>query len=314
MAYSRFFMPLLQEASGYEYKGKSSTGRCIVESRNNMGKVTLWAQDLKPEIKYTIFLIFAQNQKHIGFNIGTLNVDSRGKAEFRRDITSADIHTFTLDEVAIIAVTVQSKNGIISPLCGYKDMQIPWRHSFSEWKESTIVTKTNELHTLKEETPSNIQPPAALQTPAPPPPLATKPVILQPPQDSLPSVAESQVPIHQLLDSIVNSSAVIEPFKKETRETLWTKCSKIEQLCLVSNNPNLMNELFILNSWANHEHFILGITTDGSPKQYIVGLPGIYNSEDLHKVRQLGFTVFKCPEKDVPQAGDCGYWLMVSEF
>jgi len=314
MAYSRFFMPLLQEASGYEYKGKSPTGRCIVESRNNTGKVTLWAQDLKPEVKYTIFLIFAQSQKHVGFNMGTLNVDSRGKAELRRDITSKDIHTFTLDEVAVIAITAQSKNGIISPLCGYKDTQIPWRHSFSEWKEPTIATKAPEVPVSKKEAAPDIQPLVTPQTPSAPPPLATKPITPQTPQDNPPSTGEPHMPIHQVLDAIVNSSTAIQPFKKETRETLWAKCTQIEQLYLVSNNPNLMHELFILNTWANYEHFILGITTDGSPKQYIVGLPGIYNSEDLHKVRQLGFTLFKAPENDHPQSGDCGYWLMIFDF
>ena len=145
MSYSRFFMPLLSEATGYDFKGKTPAGRCIVESRNNAGKLSLWAQDLKPETKYSIYIIFAEGGQFVGFPMGQLNVDGKGKAEFRRDISPGDVHNFMLKEVVSVAVIATNAMGTISPLCGYRDMQVPWRHAFRIWKKEKHEPAREEL-------------------------------------------------------------------------------------------------------------------------------------------------------------------------
>jgi len=128
-------MPLLNEATGYDFKGKAPAGRCIVEDRNNAGKLSLWAQDLKPQTIYNIYLVFAQGGQFVGFSMGSLDVDGKGKAEFKKAISPGDVHNFTLQDIVAVAVVASGSMDIVSPLCGYRDTRVPWRHMFRVWEE-----------------------------------------------------------------------------------------------------------------------------------------------------------------------------------
>jgi len=64
-------------------------------------------------------------------------------------------------------------------------------------------------------------------------------------------------------------------------------------------------------SWADYEHFILGISESN---QYIIGIPGIYTPENRQQAKNLGFTQFRGLEINRPQFGDRGYWLMHIEY
>jgi len=79
---------------------------------------------------------------------------------------------------------------------------------------------------------------------------------------------------------------------------------------LPSSRLHIFSDPFMLASWAEHEHFILGVTTDGDPQQYVIGVPGTYSQEGRIAAKSLGFSQFKCPKKERPRVGDNGYWLM----
>ena len=182
MSYSRFFMPLAEESKGYDFKGRTPTGRCIVEERGNMGKLSLLVQDLKPQTKYGIYLIFTENRNHVGLCMGPLDVDTKGKAEIRRDIT--DLHNFALKEIVAVAViaTDSGATGVVSPLCGYKDNVVAWRHGFEVYTEKTEEPPPEEpqIEELQAEEPPaeepQIEEPQIEEPPAEEPPVAMPPM------------------------------------------------------------------------------------------------------------------------------------------
>lgn len=432
MSYSRFFMPLLQEAKGYEFKGRTPAGRCIVEERGGMGKISLWVQDLKDQTKYGVYLVFADGRQHAGVHMGLLDVNASGKAELKRDIAPGELHMYALDEMVAVAVIATNASGIVSPLCGYKNQQMSWRHSFfvkekeqerpvletpppvvtrpadpadieelpvmempliDLVKEPEDLTRIRDVHPVVQaqaripeppmqatvppvELPSQPvkSPPAAerpqmleqppripefevapeesthsLKESAESPPMARRPQVSTPPpppepppeeftQDPPPpgppratrppdatatrpgqsmrppSPTQSRESTIQLLEAIFNANISIEPFARQNRPVKWVRCNQFEQMPLPGNRPNLANEQFMLDSWASYEHFIVGITTEGEPLQYIIGVAGVYTPEDKRTAMQLGFAQFKGVKKDPTRVGDDGYWLMFVDF
>ena len=349
MSYARFFMPLIQEAKGYEFKGRPPTGRCIVEERSNTGKLSVWVQDLMPETKYSIYLIFPQAQQYLGLHMGLLDVDAKGKAEFRQEIEH--LHNFALKEMTAVAIVAADAAGMVSPLCGYRSTPVSWRHNFSVWKKEApatappmpapVVEKTQTIEpeplpvetepqaVLEEPTPVieaepphmeieplPIEPEPSVETPSPPP---SPPRAAKPPSFAAPSPdtsLEAPDPHHvrtstiQLIEAIFNANTPCEPFATQENEINWVRCNRPEQMPLPNDSPHLMSEPFMQAAWADHEHFILGITIGTEPAQYVIGIPGTYTQGNKAIAKRLGFSKFKCMKKDRPGIGSEGYWLM----
>jgi len=360
-------MPLIQEAKGYEFKGRPPTGRCVVEERNNTGKISVWVQDLMPETKYEIYLIFTQGQQYMGLHMGALDVDAKGKAAFRREVKH--LHSFTLTEFAAAVIIAADAHGVVSPLCGYRDTQISWRNRFSIWKtgaptaapdsvmQKAQVIESDPFPTVKEtletveiEPPSTIEkaqqiildepfssikdkqpqqneakpltveaePPSPIPIAAiPSPPRAKKPTAASPPLQTNPEASgshHSRTSTIQLIEAIFNANTPCEPFTKQDSEIKWVQCSRPEQIPLPNDSPHLMSEPFMQAAWADHEHFILGVTLDSEPPQYIIGIPGTYTRGNNTIAKRLGFLKFKCLKKDRPGIGSEGYWLMFVEL
>jgi hypothetical protein len=150
MAYTRFFLPLESEATGYDFNGRTPAGRCIAENRDGAGKITVHAQDLRTQTRYAVYIIFPDSGRYAGIFAGSLNADARGKAELRKDIDLSTLGSFSLDDliaVAIVATDVTST--VVSPLCGYRERAVSWRGNFYVFeKEEKEVKDKNKDKTL----------------------------------------------------------------------------------------------------------------------------------------------------------------------
>jgi len=125
-------MPMVSEANGYDFKGRRPAGRGIVEGRNGSYKLTVWAQDLKPQVRYGAYLLFADASRYVGIDMGPLPVDEKGKGEIRKDFGDNDLHGYALTDVAAVVILAKDAGGVVSPLCGYKDAPFSWRHGFDD--------------------------------------------------------------------------------------------------------------------------------------------------------------------------------------
>jgi len=296
-------MPLAEESKGYGFKGRTPAGRCIVEGRGNTGKLSLWVQDLKPQVKYEVFLIFTDNRRYVGLNAGLLDVDTKGKAEIRRDIV--ELHTLVLKEIVAVAVIAAGQSGVVSPLCGYRDEQVAWRHGFQVYKagqsEEPVKQAEPEPPVIEPDPP--VPEPEQIIQPEPVAPLPSPPRAILPTTTELPPPPTSQNTT-MLIESIFNANTPFKPFTNHEDDIKWVKCSELNQMPLPSDLPHLMTEPFMQAAWADHEHFILGVSETG---QYIIGMAGMYTQENRKQAKQLGFSQFR-------SAGDSGYWLMFVDF
>jgi len=308
MEYSRFFMPLAEEAKGYEFKGRTPAGRCIVEARGSESKLSIWVQDLKPETKYIIYLVFNEKGQHAGINMGQLCIDLKGKGEVRRDISSVNLQKYLIKDVVAVAVVDAAAAGVVSPLCGYKEERVHWRHGFAEYKKETQVELPAE-------------PPVAAPMPEPEPVEAVvevedaPPVLPSPPLATIPEPpaaeeVEQNTNTLEFFESILNASTPCQPFADEDDDTIWVRTEKFGEISFLTNDTTFMNAPFMLASWTDHEHFILGIKKEETTKQFLLGVPGTYSTDALLAARPLGFTMFRSCNRKNHGIGDEGYWLM----
>jgi len=141
---------MISEAKNYGYKNRQPAGRSLVEGRNHNYKLTIWAQDLKPQTLYSVFLLFPDDKRYAGVAMGSLPVDDKGKGEIRKEFDNTALGTFSLADFAAIAVIAKENHGVTSPLCGYKDSPVSWRHGFYEY---TIPTPAERKAAEKPELP-----------------------------------------------------------------------------------------------------------------------------------------------------------------
>ena len=143
MAYTRIFIPLECEASGYGFKGRTPAGRSIVENRNGEARVSVWAQDLRPDARYETYIVFSNEGGYVGVSAGKINPDAKGKVEFRKEIDPHAIGHFKVEDLVAAAIIVADAEGgaIVSPLCGYQGKAVSWRSGFARGgvRESAVA-------------------------------------------------------------------------------------------------------------------------------------------------------------------------------
>ena len=150
MSYIRYFMPMISEAKNYGYKNRQPAGRSLVEGRNQNYKLTIWAQDLKPQTLYSVFLLFPDDKRYAGVLLSSLPVDDRGKGEIRKEFDNTVLGKFALEDLIAVAVIAKDNHGVSSPLCGYKDDPISWRHGFYEYELPVEPKAENVLEAPRE--------------------------------------------------------------------------------------------------------------------------------------------------------------------
>ena len=342
--YMRIFMPLVNESTGYEYKGKAPSGRCLLESRSGTGKIMLWVQDLKPEVLYRVHLIFKNENNYAGLPLCSLSPSLYGKAELRHSFDAADIEGFnlSLEQCLAVAIIATGGNGISAPLCGYKQDIQSWRNGFIRLEKAKEAPKESIKET-----------PEAIEAPADVPSEISEEVPLEEislketsfkeaPEDILKEVGkkdDEEILENALEDSeetledaadeaiitfnicpestlseafknevetILKSHTHMQPFEKQNRDVDWVRISLNEDLSLPDGIRDLLNEPFVESAYRQYNHLILGKALDEGLKRYYIGIPALYDPKD----KIIGFRQFKCSEDTEPMPGDYGYWLI----
>ncbi|MCL2420247.1 MAG: hypothetical protein FWD03_00145 [Defluviitaleaceae bacterium] len=316
--YIRIVMPLASETKGYEHKGKTPSGRCLLESRAGTGKLMLWVQDLKHEALYRVHLIFKSDNTYAGLPLCALSVPPTGKAELRCTFDPANIegYGFPLDQCLAVAIISGEGRAASAPLCGYQEGPIPWRNGF-------MILEKNKKE-LPKEAPAipKAEPPKApaitIEVPEVPVPeeiapeeiipeaLTPEAIVESPPTTPPTPTSTLSDTFKQEVDAILKTHTKMQPFQKQNRDVEWVRISPDEELSLPEDVRSLLNDPFVKNAFSQYSHLLLGKTTDDGNLRYYIGVPALYNPED----KAIGFKQFKGSKDADPVDGDYGYWLV----
>ncbi len=141
--YNRQFVMLKQDRLGYGYRGKEPSGRVIVETDGDTTKISVFIQDLRPEVAYRVFLVNAGSMKSVGVPLGTLCPDKLGRAELKKTVTTNDVLNsgLRINDFNVFAVIATANSELIVPLAGFRKEAIQWKKNFAP------VTSDSPLNT-----------------------------------------------------------------------------------------------------------------------------------------------------------------------
>ncbi len=131
-SYSRLFIDLKQDRGDFCYDLRPAMGRCIIEIRNNSGKLMIFAQGLKPGVLYRIILVKAEADGSVGINAGLINIDDRGKGNLSIGFDPDDVllSGATIESIAAILIIVDGIDEIAAPLVGFTGENFVWKNNF----------------------------------------------------------------------------------------------------------------------------------------------------------------------------------------
>ncbi|MCL2571903.1 MAG: hypothetical protein FWE11_05825 [Defluviitaleaceae bacterium] len=246
MSYIRFFMPMISEATGYGFKNRQPAGRSIVEGRSGNYKLTVWVQDLRAETFYNVFLLFSDDRRYAGVAMGSLTVDEKGKGEMRREFLDDILGRFAIADIVAVVVVVRGASGVVSPLCGYKDGAVSWRHGFYEFEMT--LEPVPEPEPISEPEPKPIPEPEPIPVlepiPEPEPEIIPEPIpklVLEPKQEPEPiPEPEEQLTMHwaDTLPQGEMAKAFRNALEKLRAETIQSsaKCDPQPNILLLFSN------------------------------------------------------------------------------
>jgi len=305
--YTRTFMPLENESSGYEHMGKSPSGRVLMESRSSQGKLTLWVQDLKAEAIYKVHLIFKSESGFSGIPLCPLSVQANGKAELRHSFNAANIGDFglSLNDCLAVAVIASGAAGTATPLCGYKDGKpIAWRSGFKRLEKTPPPPPKPEPEKPPE--PNPMPEPVIEPEPEPEPIEETPPPTPPPPQPTIEVESSISESLKKEVESIFKTHTQMKPFIRQKRTVKWIRISPDEELDFPKTVKDQLSKPFVEKAYQQYNHLIFGKTIDDLELRYYIGIPATYNTDD----EKLGYKQFKINSGAKAKDGDYGYWLI----
>jgi hypothetical protein len=160
--YDKHFVMMRQEVSGFSMGQRPAWGSCIMEIKNNKGRITATIQGLKKlndNREYTLYVIGGKGGKAGGISCGIMEVDQFGKGELRWDFDPDNIcgTGLTVEELHTVAIFAgeQQKYGLTAPVVGYFAEKVNWKGNFQELaKKIPSASEPNRAIQPKSEKPA----------------------------------------------------------------------------------------------------------------------------------------------------------------
>ena len=335
MSYKRKFVTLSSVHS--ETK---AFGKCLLEYQGGIHKVSVSIQNVKPETIYKILM---------SSNLGELDkftvaTDKKGNGEFKAELTESFESAIT-EEIG--KISIREKNTLVKVLEGDTGNNITPPVVIQEVIEEEpkvvqeVVIEPEVKLPHPDEIPQKIYNPHILETTieqettiaqdeTPETPtsspfdsidmekviklaqgLKAASVIHTDLKDTIEDdfITKSRVARNTDIESLFQNNTKMKPFKEQKRNFKWIRLNLKELIYLPAYLWSLSKEEFILERYEKYNHLILGINVDNN-KEFILGLPDIYDEKNKLIANKQGFVQFKCADGEDLRDGAGGYWLM----
>ncbi len=136
--YNRVYINLVEESKRYAEDNKKIYGKCILEEKNNVGKIIVQVENLKQTDYYT-YLLVSQHGQYIAVPFDKLN----NKFQLKKEIANGYINNtkFLLKDVLAVMVGVKENDKLIPVLIGYKKDKINYKGNFYVYNKKSEKQK-----------------------------------------------------------------------------------------------------------------------------------------------------------------------------
>ena len=338
--YYRQFVTLLQERPGYAMPGKQAVGRIVIEAREDMGRATVYIQDLSPQNSYKLAFINKAGDANMGVVLGSIIVDERGRYEGKFEFDRTNIGGSRITCEGIDACVVFFGGGdeeFAAPLAGYRLTPFSWRVnlSFPDGKEDSPILEVKRLEEAKEEAQKEASEEIAEETNAEEIEMDINEKILElkieevPPSTydfiiEEPAIKESSMQAEQKdeqgsaeISELFQNGSIVEIFSNSSRfpRAQWVVTTQQEIEAQSHTFGQIGNEILknslVKECCQKHKHVLLGRNANDTGDTYILGIPDIYDITmhgSEHEFNNL-FDSFKMCNPSDPVKGAHGYWL-----
>jgi hypothetical protein len=128
--YKRYFIILQEDDKGYEMSaGKIPTGYAKIEIKNNKGKLTAYAQNVKYGEKIDYRMLLIAPTKKAAVDMGRLMVDGSGRGELNVEFDADSVMKSGLGISDFMVAAIQTNTA--TPLSGYTGRdKMQWKNSY----------------------------------------------------------------------------------------------------------------------------------------------------------------------------------------
>ncbi len=286
MAYSRLFIALKQGCDGYAKDIRGAVGRCIIESRNGVGRLLLQVQGIKNEYDYRVCILSENDCAEVTAH---LYIDSSGRGEMKWEFIPEAIG-MPVSEIKACVVLSGDK----SPLIGFTDGEYNWQKCLMA-KEEVKAAEVTEARAEppKEEEVSVIYPEKEKLI-----------CIINELDEDIQEMKEySRIGYESNIEALFGKSSV-KPFGDDG--ITWVKGS-IKELSLIRQLWHYINNPFVIKGCRDYRHLLLGRDKEGN---YFLGVPCKYDSDYRLEAMVQGFTEFKTEDNRALKNGEFCYCIL----
>lgn len=130
----------------------------------------------------------------------------------------------------------------------------------------------------------------------------------------VPSQRESRLPMEETEQSweqkwqfILENYPVLTPFEGE-EEIMCIRMELKDLRLLPKRYWYLGNNSFLLHGFFNYRYLLLGSMKKGEKKEWFLGVPGVFQSQEKVMAAIFGFPEYKSEKISVQKTGSFGYW------
>jgi len=337
--YSRQFITLKADTGGYGVGGRSPSGRCILEMRGNVCKISLSIQDIKQEI-YKVYIIEREKTRGTaprGLALGSISADTKGRGDLKKEFGDTIAGRILFEDIGVVILVASKATGTATPLIGFvnNEATLKWKNFLDIGLDSARMSIQTRAQAATQEAPiaeakpqetgeaqdsypenedihpENEKTEGESQEQAPPEQAHKGPQIkaeqAEPPQVHAPRDIQFQHFSAEVYN-ILEGNAQLRPFVRQNKEIRWVRISLREFAMLPLDYWRYMNNPFIILCSERYGHIILG--NERQQAQLYIGIPAVYENHFEPRAQKLGFIQFKCCDDKEPAEGDYGYWIL----
>lgn len=311
--YFRQFITLTQDRPGFSLPGREVAGRIVIESRDGVGKASVYIQNISPQHSYKLVFVAKGGDRNIGVALGHIIIGEKGRYEGKFEFEPNNIggSGMTCRDIDGAAVLVNNAEDMAAALVGFKGQPFSWRVNL-RFGEAAVK---EESEAAPEETDAEIVMEVIEEVPASVYDFEYEVNLPSWGEVSAENRDEGEFTEPDGIALLFEGADTVEVFKEydENGDNLnsnikWIVAGLQDITALSCVEESIKSNPFVHNSFEKYKHLLLGEISIEGQSEYIIGVPDVYSEENaLPAIEE--FEVFKQFRPGEPAAGSHGYWL-----